>query len=245
MYFILINTDLWQWIDYLIATYNSSLVLSYNFAYGGATTDASLVTPYTSTVLSLVDQTSLFTKNLVPAPSYAPWTASNTLFGVWIGVNDVGNAWSASNWNTLASTIIARYISQVQIMYNSGARNFLFLTVPPIQYTPLVVAEGSSTQTREGAAVTLYNNLLSTAVANFKSANSGAKTYIYDTSTPFLTAIKNPTAYGSPDATCYNSNGVSCLWYNNYHPGQAIHKLVAQGVAALVPGIWGTWVTKV
>lgn len=99
------------------------------------------------------------------------------------------------------------------------------------------MAEGSSTQTQEGAAVTYYNNLLTAAIANFKSANSGVTTHVYDTSTPFLKAINNPTAYGSPDATCYNSNGVSCLWYNNYHPGQAIHKLVAQGVAALVPGI--------
>ena len=88
-------------------------------------------------------------------------------------------------------------------------------------------------QTQEGAAVAKYNSLLSSALSSFKSANSGVNAYLYDTTTPFMTAINNPTAYGASSATCYNSDGVSCLWWNNYHPGQAIHNLVAQGVAAL------------
>jgi phospholipase/lecithinase/hemolysin len=217
----------------LIATYNKTLVLSYNFAYGGATTDASLVTPYESTVLSFVDQTTEFSNNLVPAPSYAPWTSSNALFAVWMGVNDVGNAWYASNWTTIASAVVTRYFQESTIMYNAGARNFLFLTVPPIQYTPLVVAEGTTTQGEVATAITYFNGLLNAAAASFKSAHSGSTVYVYVTTTPFMTAINNPTAYGSPDATCYNANGVSCLWYNNYHPGQAIHKLVAQGISSL------------
>lgn len=49
-----------NWIDDLITVYNTSLLLSYNFADGGATTSASLVTPYTSTVLSRIDQVSEF-----------------------------------------------------------------------------------------------------------------------------------------------------------------------------------------
>lgn len=123
----------------------------------------------------------------------------------------------------------------MQILYNAGARNFLFLTVPPINKTPLVLAESTATQTQEGAAVVTYNQLLQAALDTFKKSNSGITAWVYDTTTAFNTAIDNPTAYGAPDATCYNSNGVSCLWYNNYHPGQAIHKLVATGIAGVVP----------
>ncbi len=118
-------------------------------------------------------------------------------------------------------------------MYNAGARDFLFLTVPPIQYTPLVLAEDSASQTSVGQAVVYYNSLLTAAVANFKSANAGVTAYVYDTTTPFMEAINNPTAYGAPDATCFNGDGVSCLWFNNYHPGQAIHKLIAEGISSL------------
>jgi phospholipase/lecithinase/hemolysin len=150
-----------------------------------------------------------------------------------MGVNDVGNAWYASNWTSIASAVVTRYFQETQIMYNAGARNFLFLTVPPIQYTPLMVAEGTTTQSEVGTAITYFNGLLTAAAASFKFANSGSTVYVYDTTAPFMTAINNPTAYGSPDATCYNADGVSCLWYNNYHPGQAIHNLVAKGIASL------------
>ncbi len=42
-------------------------LLSYNFASGGATIDASIVAPKVPSALSLVDQVAEFTSNLVPA----------------------------------------------------------------------------------------------------------------------------------------------------------------------------------
>ncbi|KAH8758728.1 hypothetical protein BGZ57DRAFT_856402 [Hyaloscypha finlandica] len=222
-----------NWITYLLHPSSDFTLLNYNFASGGATTDALLVKPYQSTVLSLIDQVSLFTKNLSPLPSNS-LTASNTLIDIWIGVNDVGNAWSNANWPTLSQKIIDQYFSQVQELYASGARNFLFLTVPPIQKTPAVMAQPNSTQSAEGAAVGDYNELLVKAVDDFKAKNEGVTTWVYDTGDAFNTAIASPETHGAKDASCYNGDGTSCLWFNDYHPGQAIHKLVAAGVAALV-----------
>jgi hypothetical protein len=45
-----------NYLGYLIETYNTSLMLDWNFSSGGATVNASLVAPYASTVLSLIDQ---------------------------------------------------------------------------------------------------------------------------------------------------------------------------------------------
>jgi phospholipase/lecithinase/hemolysin len=98
----------------------------------------------------------------------------------------------------------------------------------------MVLAESSATQVKEGASVDAYNALLMCGVEAFKGNNSGVTTWVFDTAGPFNTAINSPKTYGAPDATCYNGDGTSCLWFNNYHPGQAIHKLVAAGVAALV-----------
>jgi len=223
-----------NWIDNVVAKYNNSLIYSYNFASGGATTDASLVAPFANTVFSLVDQVSQFSSSLGKKPSYAPWTSENALFGIWIGVNDVGNAWGQSDWTTLAPEIVTRYFQEVQSLYDDGARNFVFLTVPPIQKTPLVLAESTAVQTQEGAAVVTYNNLITSQAASFKANNSGVTTYFYDTTVPFNDAINDPSSYGAANATCYDADGVTCLWWNNYHPGQAIQNLVGQGVAALV-----------
>jgi phospholipase/lecithinase/hemolysin len=127
-----------------------------------------------------------------------------------------------------------QYFTQVQELYVSGVRNFLFLTVPPIQKTPAVMAQPNSTQSTEGAAVGDYIKLLVKAVDYFKAKNEGVTTWVYDIGDAFNTAIASPKTYGAKDASCYNGDGTSFLWFNGYHPGQAIHKLVAAGVAALV-----------
>lgn len=119
-----------NWVGFLVSQFNRSALLSYNFAYGGATTNASLVTPYQPTVLSFVDQVAEFSGSIASKPSYAPWTAQNSLFGIWIGVNDVGNSWSLANYTQLVGGIMDSYFGQLQIMYNAGARNFVLLSVP-------------------------------------------------------------------------------------------------------------------
>lgn len=119
-----------NWIGHLVETYNTSLTLNYNFAYGGAVVDASLVTPYESTVLTLVDQTAEFINNLSPAPSDEPWTSDNSLFALWFGVNDIGNTYYESNSTTLTGLILDSYFAQAQKLYDAGGRYFVFLTAP-------------------------------------------------------------------------------------------------------------------
>ena len=75
-----------NWIGYYISQFNSSPVYSYNFASGGATTDANLVTPFLPTVLSFVDQVNLYLKSAKTA-SFPKLNAADSVFAVWIGVN--------------------------------------------------------------------------------------------------------------------------------------------------------------
>lgn len=119
-----------NWVGMLVSQFQVSNLLSYNFAYGGATTDSNLVKPYDPSVKSFVDQVGQFSNSLAAHPSYAPWTASNTLVGVWIGVNDVGNTYYLSNVTDVTNAVIAKYFEQLQIIYNAGARNFVLLSVP-------------------------------------------------------------------------------------------------------------------
>ena len=85
-----------NWVDVDTMVYNKSLVLTYNYAYGGATINASLVQPYEPTVLSLIDQVNEFMGQAASKPAFAPWTSSNALFSVWIGINDIGNSYYQS-----------------------------------------------------------------------------------------------------------------------------------------------------
>ena len=83
----------WHWIDVDTTVHNNSLVLTYNYAYGGATINATLVQPYEPTVLSLIDQVNQFLAGAAKKPATAPWTSTNSLFSVWIGINDIGNSY--------------------------------------------------------------------------------------------------------------------------------------------------------
>lgn len=118
-----------NWVGFMVTEFNDTTRLSYNFAYGGATVDADLVEPYTSTVKSMIDQVADFSASLGTHPEYAPWTAENTLVGVWMGVNDIGNSYWLED-KALLQSIVAKYFEQLQIIYDAGARQFVLLTVP-------------------------------------------------------------------------------------------------------------------
>lgn len=79
---------------------------------------------------SLIDQVAEFSTSIADRPGYAPWTAHNAVFGVWMGVNDVGNSFWLENVTEILSSDVDRYFQQLQILYDAGARQFAILTVP-------------------------------------------------------------------------------------------------------------------
>lgn len=110
------------------------------------------------------------------------------------------------------------------------------MSVPPIQRTPELLAENATAQATTAYTVSSYNQLLNQGANRFTKHNKDINAILFDTTPSFDVALNNPTAYGAPDAICYSGDGVSCLWWNDFHPGQAIHKLVA-GAVANVTGI--------
>lgn len=52
--------------------------------------------------------------------------------------------------------------------------------------------------------------------------------------------LDSPAKYGFPDATCINGDGTSCVWYNDYHPGQKFHQLQAEDMKKHL-GSLGAW----
>ncbi|KAF9777327.1 hypothetical protein IL306_004458 [Fusarium sp. DS 682] len=220
-----------NWVGDMVKEQNNSLVLSYNFAYGGATVDANIVKPYQSTVLSFVDQVNQFSNSVGKHPAGTSWNAQNTIAGVWIGVNDVGNSFYLQDSAAVVEKATTRYFELLQTLYKAGLRKFVLLSVPPTELTPMMIQQGPNSNALLVKAINLYNSKLSSKLSAFKQANSGVKTLLVDTSVSFKAAINNPKNYGAPDAICFNNDGKSCLWFDNYHPAIAINRLVAEQVA--------------
>lgn len=113
--------------------------MAYNFAYGGATVDADIVAPYIDTVVCMDDQVKIFLDFIDKTPKNVPWTKSNALVGVWIGVNDVGNSYYRENSTDILKRDLARYFELLQKLYDAGLRKFALLSVPRKPLGPATV----------------------------------------------------------------------------------------------------------
>ncbi|KII86059.1 carbohydrate esterase family 16 protein, partial [Plicaturopsis crispa FD-325 SS-3] len=196
-----------NWIDVDTVVYNTSLVLTYNYAYGGATIDASLVAPYEPTVLSLTDQVGEF----LDTAASTPWTSGNALFSIWIGINDIGNSYYESgDRSAFSDTLLSAEFALVQKLYDAGARNFLWLNVPPVDRSPLTLAQGASAAALEKTVLDGFNTKLAAAIDSFAANNTGVKTWLYDSNAEFTTILDSPTTYGFADATSYG--GTDDFW---------------------------------
>lgn len=220
----------------MIVSYNESYIYSYNFAYGGATIDATLVAPYTSTVLSMTDQVNEFLNNVGSKPSYAPWTSSNSVFSFFIGINDIGNSWYQSGDRAAFSdTLLDAYFALVQKVYDVGARNFLFINVPPVDRSPYMVSQGSSTTAAEKVVLDGFNTKLAAKITAWKATVSGASTYLYDSNTRLGQILDNPTAYGFQDNSTYGS-ATNLVWCNNLHVSPGVHHYFATDIKTVLSG---------
>lgn len=83
-----------------------------------------------------------------------------------------------------------------------------------------MLAQPRSSRDLEEKVIRQFNGLLANRTQAFKNSHEGVKAAVVDTQKPFNTALDNPQRYGSMNATCWDSSGRSCLWFNDYHPGQ-------------------------
>ncbi|KAJ9619886.1 hypothetical protein H2203_008160 [Taxawa tesnikishii (nom. ined.)] len=229
-----------NWVDFLTTTYNNTFLETVNLAYGGATVDSALVTPYLPTVLSLKQQ---INDEYVPVyadqPSFFPWSSDNTLFGIFIGINDVGNSYGAQN-ASINTLIFNVYSGLVDELYQSGARNFLFLN-------------GASAQSLEAADIADFNSRIAALARNLTNTYHDATTFLFDTNCIFNQVLDNPCSYpqtcpyknttdycvayenGTPSWYSYNATcGVPVdeyFWLNSLHPTFRMHNATASQIA--------------
>jgi len=229
-----------NWVDAVTTVYNKSLILTYNFAYGGATIDANLVTPYLPTVKSLTDQVDQFLTTYADKPASAPWKCENTLFSVWIGINDIKGSWSlGGDRGAFSDVLIDAYFALVEKLYEAGARNFLFINVPPIQRSPLMIryTDVAGLKVQE-TVIEGFNSRLAEKIASFEGSHPGVVTYQWDSYSFFTKILDDPTKYGFPDSTSYGSD--EDFWGNDFHPSSPAQVLIGKDIAekALGRTIW-------
>jgi len=251
-----------NWVDFLTVKYNRSILQTWNLAYGGATIDSALVEPYLPTVLSLKEQVeTLYLPYLSVPPKkpkspYPRWTSEDSLFLTWIGINDVGNTYWNQNY-TFNNVLFDEYFSLQQKLYDTGARNFVFINVPPVDRSPLTTQQGSisaQAESLEHADLLDYNTKLNERVEKFVKDNEGTTALYFDASSVFTYILDHPitrdwkflntTTYcvdyenGTPAVNTFDADcGIPVdeyFWLNTLHPTYLVQEQVAKALAEIL-----------
>ncbi|EGU83178.1 hypothetical protein FOXB_06300 [Fusarium oxysporum f. sp. conglutinans Fo5176] len=218
-----------NWVGHVTSTLNTSLILTYDFAYSGATVDKKIVNSWAQ--YSMSEQVDLYKQYVAPKI-----TKADTLVAFWIGINDVGEAfWSKKS--ALVTECVNRYFELLQVLVNDGYSKFVLLSIPAYaDQFPKMIGQPEVDLARLRSDIISYNNAVKTKAASFTSSHPNVKIQIFDTKPSFDQVVNNYAAYGAKDATCFGAS--NCLWADDYHASGAIHKLLAQNLVKAVKGIF-------
>lgn len=271
-----------NWVCFLTTEYNHSYIRTYNLAYGGATVASRLIHRFHPEFLSLEQQIEdvfipLYAKLCTerghpvdgdeaktiatgePTSSGAPtaadrWRPSSSLFAFFLGINDVGLSYVEEE-PSVYEGYLATYGALVDHVYDAGARNFLFLTVPPVDRSPLTTRQGPDFSAKERIHIQRWNDGVAQLAANL-CQRPGTTVFLYDAHGPFSRVIDDPAAF--PETAGYHNTTGFCeayaggtdkpdsrlpecphavnqyLWLNDLHPTYPVHRLWARQIAEML-----------
>lgn len=219
-----------NWPMYLTVVYNNTATLLYDFAISGA----SIPDGFTVEILNEYEPqySSMF------GPGSGEWNSGNSIFASWISINDIN--WCSSLFSSVPSNFSAclpprmdMYFDLMDSLYDTGARNYLFINMPPLFRAPMVTENGKAIIDNYIEGVTLFNeHLFPEYVETFTATHNGVKTVIYDAYSLFSEILDHPTWYGFKDNSSYTcigcTNGTGDFWSNNYHPTTDVHERIAR-----------------
>lgn len=204
-----------------------------------------------ATRTTLTDLTAQVTGYLATNPSLP----ADRLVGIWIGGNDYISVLSSPTPPSQAQVqsaiqgVATAVGTQAGRLYAAGARNFLFVNLPPLGAIPLT--SGLPAQTRADANT--VSDLHSAALANVAGSlrANGANVTLVDVNGLFRDLAARPAAYGFTNVTipcfapvgpggslvatgaCATPQGAAgTVFFDALHPTTAAHAIVGQFVDA-------------
>ncbi|KAI0797026.1 hypothetical protein C8Q75DRAFT_743074 [Abortiporus biennis] len=203
--------DLPNWVGYLITEYvKDHQLLVYDYAAGGNTV---------SGVMNQIDR--FFMPTVGQKPEYAPWTDTDALFITWIGINDLAYI---SKDGQMEKSIKKLFLYQEKL-YDNGARNFLFIDVPPINRAP---AMPQDFEVEKASSFINWNTCLKQHITEFSSTHPDITTMIFSAYDLFNDILDNPEEHGFPKEDVRKSKG--SIWFDHLHPTSKTHKEIARAV---------------
>jgi len=113
-----------------------------------------------------------------------------------------------------------------QDLYEVGARNFLFINVPPINKSPAVLRNRDA---GDGTPFTTWNHLLRENIQQFASSHPGVTTLLFSAWSLFTRVLQDPLQYGFDESDPRKAGGG--IWMDPLHPTSRMHSIIAHDLA--------------
>jgi len=207
-----------NWIGHLITEFKPSPSVQptvHCFAVGGATVHG-VARQVQDNFLPTVGQ----------KPDWAPWTSSDTLFLTWVGINDCARV--KNDRTQYMNECMKTLMEQQTTLYDFGARNFLFINIPPIERSPAVPPE-SEKLPGSGDNYKLWNSTLHEAVQSFHSLHPDVTALIYSSYNTFSRVLDDPAQFGFKAGDEKKRGG--SIWVDQLHPTSKMHREVAKDLS--------------
>ncbi|OLN97604.1 GDSL esterase/lipase [Colletotrichum chlorophyti] len=260
---------------------NSTGASLYNYAVSGASCSNEIISRYYAPIRQpfpsvLEYEIPAYKADTAIESLYENRQASNTVYALWIGTNDLGYGGFLTD-SQAPGTTISTYVDCIwevfDNIYETGGRHFVLLNLAPLEQSPLYTATelggfGDSqfwpNKTAYNTTEYQYKMLEYTTNVNtmfdygvpfkllVRKRWPGASFSIFDVHSLLRDIHDEPSEYLSAPAnvtgvyhacdpssgTCINSSQPlsSFLWYDELHPSERAHEIVAQHFVDVVHG---------
>lgn len=206
-----------NWVGHLITTHANHPLLVYDFAGGG------------DDVLGVRKQVQVrFLPRIGEKPQWAPWGDSDTLFATWIGINDCAKC---ADEVSIKMSIVQLFQEQ-EHLYKAGARNFLFIDVPPITRTPIGQAMIRLNAEADTGVYKSWNSELRESIARFSTAHPEITTFFFSSWDTFTRVLDDPVSHGFKKDDVVKNGGN--IWVDHLHPSTKMHDWIAHDLSDLL-----------
>ncbi|CCL98375.1 uncharacterized protein FIBRA_00370 [Fibroporia radiculosa] len=186
-----------------------------NFAVRGATVEE-----------DLSDQISRYFVNfprLRPGSSDNALDAAGTLYVFYLGINDCGR----SSSDELQPIVESMFDAVHKLYVKAGARNFLFIDIPPIDRSPGAIDTACCDDMQE--CVDTWNAVLRDQADEFASGSALATVLVFSSHKVLTDVLDNPLEYEFTDD---DVNGEGEIWQDELHLASAVHAILAERLLA-------------
>jgi phospholipase/lecithinase/hemolysin len=213
-----------------------------NYAFGGAETGAGTQTLSGVTIDNVGKQVS----DYLGLPANKNGLSPSNLYIVWAGGNDLINAAQATGATAQGiaaaeTAAIGNLSAEVADLASAGAKNILWVDLPPLDRTPRARTYAADIRDAIGVAATQFRTDWNGDVAALKVRYNTANVNFFqlDVYQEFNDILANPSNFGITDTTNPSQGNAAAnpdtyLFWDDLHPTTHTDYLIASEAAAIV-----------